>query len=134
MVANRSGNTGANFSLLNRDSEYGLSLLTLGRECDFVTSTSDSHAATVLDVSDVPRSAWTTSGMAWWQRAPGSPGPGWVARRRRSVTLPVLREYSVDRRDRADIDAIIEQAGVDLERRKIHNIGRVHDAQSPGVL
>lgn len=48
--------------------------------------------------------------------------------------LPVLREYSVDRRDRADIDAIIEQAGVDLERRKIHNIGRVHDAQSPGLL
>src|SRR5674476_1459094 len=61
----RSGNTGANFSVLNHDSEYGLSLETRGREWDLVTSRSDSNAATVLLVIDVPRSAWTTFGTPW---------------------------------------------------------------------
>ena len=51
----RSGNTGANFNVLNHDSEYGLSFETRGREWDRVTSRSDSSAATVLDVMDVPR-------------------------------------------------------------------------------
>src|SRR5450830_467292 len=61
----RSGNTGANFSVLNHDSEYGLSFETRGREWDRVTSRSESSAATVLDVMDVPRSACTTFGMPW---------------------------------------------------------------------
>ena len=43
----------------------GLSLETFGRECDLVTSRSDSNAATVLEVIDVPRSAWTTCGTPW---------------------------------------------------------------------
>ena len=64
-VPNRSGNTGANFNVLNQLSENGLSLLTRGLECDFVTSRSDSNAATVFDVIDVPRSAWTTCGVPW---------------------------------------------------------------------
>src|ERR1700759_3096844 len=58
----RSGNSGPYFSVLNSDSEYGLSLDTLGRECDRVTSRSASSAATVLLVIDVPRSACTTCG------------------------------------------------------------------------
>src|SRR5665647_2072904 len=49
---------GAYFKVLNQASEYGLSLETLGRECDLVTSKSDSSAATVLDVIDVPRTVW----------------------------------------------------------------------------
>src|SRR5674536_331552 len=61
----RSGNTGANFNVLNHDSEYGLSFETRGREWDLVTSRSESSAATVLDVMDVPRSACTTWGMPW---------------------------------------------------------------------
>src|SRR5450756_1763061 len=61
----RSGMVGAYFKVLNQASEYGLSLETLGRECDLVTSKSDSSAATVLDVIDVPRSAWTTWGIPW---------------------------------------------------------------------
>src|SRR5665647_1688110 len=61
----RSGNTGANLSVLNHDSEYGLSLETRGREWDLVTSRSDSSAATVLLVMDVPRSACTTCGIPW---------------------------------------------------------------------
>src|SRR5450759_1302215 len=61
----RSGNTGANLSVLNHDSEYGLSLETRGLEWDLVTSRSDSSAATVLDVIEVPRSACTTRGMPW---------------------------------------------------------------------
>src|SRR5450756_1687532 len=61
----RSGNTGANFNVLNHDSEYGLSLETRGREWDLVTSRSDSNAATVLLVMDVPRSACTPRGTSW---------------------------------------------------------------------
>src|SRR5660398_124792 len=61
----RSGNTRANFNVLNHDSEHGLSLLTRGRLWDLVTSRSESSAATVLDVMDVPRSACTTWGMPW---------------------------------------------------------------------
>src|SRR5450830_293119 len=61
----RSGNTGANFSVLNHDSEYGLSFETWGREWDLVTSRSESSTATVLDVMDVPRSACTTRGITW---------------------------------------------------------------------
>src|SRR5450759_192874 len=63
--AKRSGNPGANFNFVNHDCEYGLSLDTRGREWDLVTSRSDSNAATVLLVIDVPRSAWTTAGMPW---------------------------------------------------------------------
>src|SRR5664279_3828787 len=63
--ANRSGNTGANLRVLKNDSLNGLSLLTRGRECDFVTSRSDNNVATVLLVIDVPRSAWTTCGAPW---------------------------------------------------------------------
>src|SRR5450830_796397 len=66
----RSGNTGANFSVLNHDSEYGLSFETRGREWDLVTSRSESSAATVLDVMDVPRSACTTFGMPWMTKIP----------------------------------------------------------------
>src|SRR5450830_2176981 len=62
---NRSGNTWANFNVLNHDSEYGLSFETRGREWDRVTSRSESNAATVLDVMDVPRSACTTFGIPW---------------------------------------------------------------------
>src|SRR5665647_3305810 len=61
----RSGNTGANLRVLNHASLNGLSLLTRGRECDLVTSRSDNNVATVFDVIDVPRSAWTTCGVPW---------------------------------------------------------------------
>lgn len=61
----RSGNTGANFSVLNHASLQGLSLLTRGRECDRVTSKSESNAATVFLVIDVPRSACTIYGVPW---------------------------------------------------------------------
>src|SRR5664279_2124422 len=61
----RSGNVGAYFNVLNQASEYGLSLETFGRECDLGASRSDSNAATVLEVIDVPRSAWTTCGTPW---------------------------------------------------------------------
>jgi hypothetical protein len=57
-----SGNSGPYLSVLNNDSEYGLSLDTRGRECDRVTSRSASRVATVLLVIDVPRSACTTRG------------------------------------------------------------------------
>src|SRR5665811_1210724 len=61
----RSGKVGAYLRVLNQASLYGLSLETFGRECDLVTSKSDSSAATVLEVIDVPRSAWTTCGTPW---------------------------------------------------------------------
>src|SRR5674476_34571 len=61
----RSGKVGLYFSVLNQASEYGLSLETFGRECDLVTSRSDRSAVTVLEVIDVPRSAWTTCGIPW---------------------------------------------------------------------
>jgi len=40
-------------------------LETLGRECERVTFRSSSRAATVLEVIEVPRSAWTTCGTPW---------------------------------------------------------------------
>src|SRR5450759_1109510 len=61
----RSADKGENFNVLNHDSEYGLAFETRGREWDRVTSRSESNAATVLDVMDVPRSACTTWGMPW---------------------------------------------------------------------
>jgi hypothetical protein len=78
---NRSAKTGRYFSVLNSDSLYGLSLLTLGRECERVTFRSASRAATVLDVIEVPRSACTTCGTPWipkisliisWAKGPDS--------------------------------------------------------------
>src|SRR6476659_3076238 len=62
---NRSGNTGAYFSVLFHASLNGLSLETLGLEWDRVTPRSSSRAATGLLVIDVPRSACTTCGMPW---------------------------------------------------------------------
>src|SRR5690625_126804 len=59
----RSGKTGAYFSVLNHASMYGLSLDTLGLECDRVTLRSASKVATDLEAIEVPRSAWTTVGM-----------------------------------------------------------------------
>src|SRR5450759_405952 len=70
----RSGKVGLYFRVLNQASEYGLSLETFGRECDLVTSRSDRSAATVLEVIDVPRSAWTTCGIPWTARARDLPG------------------------------------------------------------
>jgi hypothetical protein len=58
----RSGRVGAYFSALNQASEYETSMETFGRGCDLATSRSDSSAATVLEVIDVPRSASTTCG------------------------------------------------------------------------
>ena len=40
-------------------------MLTRGRECERVTSRSESNAATVLEVIEVPRSACTTCGIPW---------------------------------------------------------------------
>src|SRR5450756_375997 len=83
--AKRSGNTGANFNVLNHAAEYGLSLETRGLEWDRVTARSDSSAATVLDVMDVPRSACTTWGIAWMAKisdiistARGPDSPAWT--------------------------------------------------------
>ena len=62
--ANRAGKSGRYFMVLNCDSEYGLSLLTCGRECDWVMPRSASKNATGLEVIEEPRSAW----MASWPR------------------------------------------------------------------
>ena len=59
---NRSGKTGEYLHVLNHDSEYGLSLLTCGREWDRVTDRSSNNVATLLEVIAVPRSACTTVG------------------------------------------------------------------------
>ena len=56
----RSGKTGANFNVLNRVSEYGLSFETRGLEWERVTSKSESNVARLLLVIDVPLSACTT--------------------------------------------------------------------------
>src|ERR1700690_3232691 len=58
---NRAGNPGRYFRVLNCASEYGLSLLTWGREWDWVTPRSASSSATGLDVRELPRSAWRLS-------------------------------------------------------------------------
>src|SRR3982074_1549174 len=58
---NRLGNSGRYFIVRNWDSEYGLSLETCGRECDFVTPRSARNKATGFDVIDDPRSAWMVS-------------------------------------------------------------------------
>src|ERR1700690_859377 len=55
--ANRPGNDGRYFMVLNCASEYGLSLLTCGREWDWVTPRSASSSATGLEVMELPRSA-----------------------------------------------------------------------------
>ncbi|RGC64951.1 hypothetical protein C5N14_31095 [Micromonospora sp. MW-13] len=77
--ANRSGNTGAYFNVLNQASLYGLSLDTFGRECERVTSRSSSRSATDFDVIDVPRSACTTCGTPWtsntWRIIDSARGP-----------------------------------------------------------
>src|SRR5450631_990178 len=59
---NRSGNTGAYFSVLFHAWENGLSLETLGLEWERVTPRSSRRVATGLLVIDVPRSACTTCG------------------------------------------------------------------------
>jgi hypothetical protein len=43
-------------------SEYGLSLDTRGRECDWSIFSSARNWVTVLEVMDVPRSAWMVFG------------------------------------------------------------------------
>src|SRR5487761_1057585 len=50
-----------NGPVLNCASEYGLSLLTCGREWDWVTPRSASRKATGFDVIEEPRSAWMVS-------------------------------------------------------------------------
>src|SRR5664280_715014 len=62
--AKRVGKSGRYFSVLNWASEYGLSLLTCGREWDWVTPRSASSRATGLDVIELPRSACRVS----WSR------------------------------------------------------------------
>ena len=47
--------------VLNCASEYGLSLLTCGREWDWMTPRSASRNATGLEVIEEPRSAWMLS-------------------------------------------------------------------------
>lgn len=61
MQPNRSGNSGRYFNVLNCASEYGLSLLTWGREWVLVTPRSASISATGLEVIEVPRSACIVS-------------------------------------------------------------------------
>jgi len=56
-LGNRSANTGAYFRVLNQPSLNGLSFETPDQECDLVIYKSDSSAAAVLLVIDVPRSA-----------------------------------------------------------------------------
>src|SRR5487761_1708249 len=57
----RAGKPGRYLRVLNCASEYGLSLLTSGREWDWVTPRSASRNATGLEVIDEPRSAWMVS-------------------------------------------------------------------------
>src|SRR5437763_12584702 len=61
MQAKRAGKSGRYLSVLNWLSEYGLSLLTCGREQDWVTPRSASRNATGLEVIEEPRSAWMAS-------------------------------------------------------------------------
>lgn len=60
-LSNRFGNLGDCFSVLNCDSENGLSFDTLGRECDWRIPRSARSWVTVFDVIDNPRSAWIAS-------------------------------------------------------------------------
>jgi hypothetical protein len=59
MEPNLPGNAGQYLSVLNCASEYGLSLDTCGRECDWSIPSVASRPATVFEVIEVPRSAWT---------------------------------------------------------------------------
>jgi hypothetical protein len=58
----RARKAGQYFSVLNCASLYGLSLLTFGWECDLRIARSGSSADTVMDVIEVPRSAWMACG------------------------------------------------------------------------
>src|SRR6516165_10190878 len=55
------GKHGRYLKVLNCDSEKGLSLLTCGREWDWVMPKSASRNATGLEVIEEPRSAWMAS-------------------------------------------------------------------------
>jgi hypothetical protein len=57
MHPKRSEKSGRYFIVLKCDPEYGLSLETCGRECDFVTPRSASRNATDFDLMEEPRSA-----------------------------------------------------------------------------
>src|SRR5277367_5101491 len=61
MEVNRAGKPGRYFRVLNCASEYGLSLLTWGREWDWVTPRSASSSATGLEVIEEARAAWMVS-------------------------------------------------------------------------
>jgi hypothetical protein len=63
MEPNLPGNAGQYLSVLNCASEYGLSLDTCGRECDWSIPRVASRPATVFEVIEVPRSAWTAPGL-----------------------------------------------------------------------
>src|SRR5271166_92897 len=62
MEPNLPGNAGQYLSVLNCASEYGLSLDTCGRECDWSMPSRASRPVTVFDVIEVPRSAWIARG------------------------------------------------------------------------
>src|SRR5487761_882264 len=75
-VAKLPGNAGQYLRVLNADSEYGLSLDTRGREWLRLTWRSASSWVTVLDVIEVPLSAWIAPGaipllpaIAFWMNA-----------------------------------------------------------------
>src|SRR3974390_284331 len=85
MEPNWPGNAGQYLRVLNCASEYGLSLDTCGRECDWSMPSRASRPVTVLEVIEVPRSAWMAMGaippLAWmagamnsFARAPVSAG------------------------------------------------------------
>jgi hypothetical protein len=59
--SNLAGNPGRYFSVLNCDSEYGLSVDVYGRLCVLRTPRSESRNATGLLVIELPRSACTVS-------------------------------------------------------------------------
>ena len=72
MEAKRPGKSGRYFRVLNCASEYGLSLLTWGRQWDWMTPRSASRNATGLEVIEEPRSAWMVS----WPAADALLGAG----------------------------------------------------------
>ncbi len=57
-----SGHAGTYFSVLNSDSTWALSLLTLGRLCDGIIFSSASFTLSTCDFIGAPLSAWSTSG------------------------------------------------------------------------
>jgi hypothetical protein len=61
----RSGNSGRDLRVLNWASENGLALDTWGRLWVRVTPRSARNSATVLEVIDVPRSAWRVNWPGW---------------------------------------------------------------------